>query len=81
MPRKKRKKQQRKQTRSFLSRMMFLGFRKGVLEGSRPWLVTGAAAGTVRIIQRLGREAPATVFSEELAPGEGVEIRVLPPEG
>jgi hypothetical protein len=65
---------------SLLGRVMRVALRKGVLEGSRPWLVTGIAAITVRAVHRLGRQGPDTVFSEELQAGERVEIRVLPPE-
>jgi hypothetical protein len=54
--------------------------RKGILEGSRPWLYTGFAAVALRVMARIAREQPRTVVSEELAPGERIEIRVLPPE-
>jgi hypothetical protein len=65
---------------SLLGRITRIALRKGIGEGSRPWLVTGIAAITVRVVHRLGRQGPDTVFSEELHAGERVEIRLLPPE-
>ncbi len=64
----------------FVARVSRIGLRKGILEGSRPWLYTGLAAVTLRMLHRIAREQPRTVFSEELQPGQHVEIRVLPPE-
>jgi hypothetical protein len=64
----------------FVARVARTGLRKGILEGSRPWLYTGFAAVALRLMARIAREQPRTVVSEELAPGERIEIRVLPPE-
>lgn len=55
--------------------------RKGILDGSRPWLYTGVAAASLRLVRRVVRESPRTVLSEELKPGEGLEIRVVPRRG
>ncbi|HEX6310116.1 MAG TPA: hypothetical protein VF152_00650 [Acidimicrobiia bacterium] len=63
-----------------VNRLARTGLRKGLLEGSRPWLYTGIAAVALRIARRAVREEPRTVFSEELEPGQALEIRVLPPE-
>jgi hypothetical protein len=63
-----------------VARVARTGLRKGILEGSRPWLYTGIGAVALRLLHRVAREQPRTVFSEELEPGQRVEIRVLPPE-
>jgi hypothetical protein len=65
---------------SFVVRIARTGLRKGVLQGSRPWLYTGMAAVALRVAHRIVREEPRTVFSEDLEPGQRLEIRVLPPE-
>jgi hypothetical protein len=65
---------------SFVARIARTGLRKGILQGSRPWLYTGIVALALRLAHRIVREAPRTVFSEDLEPGERLEIRVLPPE-
>jgi hypothetical protein len=62
-----------------VGRLARTGLRKGVFEGSRPWLYTGAAALAVRILARF-REHDRTVYSADLKPGEGLEIRVVPPD-
>lgn len=64
----------------FVARVARTGLRKGVLEGSRPWLYTGLAAVALRVARRIARAEQRTVFSEELEPGQRLEIRVLPPE-
>ena len=63
-----------------VARLARIGLRKGILEGSRPWLYTGLTAVALRMLHRVVREEPRTVFSEELEAGHRVEIRVLPPE-
>jgi hypothetical protein len=62
-----------------VSRLARTGLRKGLLEGSRPWLYTGVVAVAVRILARF-REKDRMVFSGELEPGQGLEIRVVPPD-
>jgi hypothetical protein len=62
-----------------LRRLTRAAFRRGVLQGSRPWLVTGVVVIGARIVGRMVRADPETAYREELAPGERVEIRVLPP--
>ncbi len=62
-----------------VGRLARTGLRKGVLEGSRPWLYTGVAAVAVRVLARF-REKDQTVFAEELKPGQRLEIRVTPPD-
>ena len=46
------------------------GFRRGVLGGSRPWVVLFGVAGALRLIQRINDRESEVVFSEELQPGE-----------
>lgn len=55
------------------------GLRKGVLEGSRPWMAVGVAAALVAVVRRVTSEPPRTVWRQRLEPGEGVLIRVRPP--
>lgn len=56
------------------SRLMRAGLRKGLLEGSRPWLVVGIAAGSVRILRRLVSNEEQVVLREELPPGATLVI-------
>lgn len=62
-----------------VGRLARTGLRKGVFEGSRPWLYTGVAALAVRMLARF-REKDQTVFSGELKPGQRLEVRVVPPD-
>jgi hypothetical protein len=62
-----------------LGRLARTGLRKGVFEGSRPWLYTGVAALAVRMLARF-REKDQTVFSGELKPGQRLDVRVVPPD-
>jgi hypothetical protein len=54
------------------------GARRGMGDGSRTWIVIGAAALTVRLLQRMATSKP-TVITERLAPGESLVIRHLAP--
>ncbi|MBI2168571.1 MAG: hypothetical protein HYU28_03595 [Actinobacteria bacterium] len=56
------------------------GLRKGIVEGSRPWLAVGVAAGLVAIVRRVTSQPPETVWRAPLKPGEGVLISVREPE-
>ena len=58
-----------------LRRLTRTGLRKGLLEGSRPWLVVGATAGVVRLASRVVRKTPDVVFCQELQPGEALVIK------
>lgn len=62
-----------------VGRLARTGLRKGLLEGSRPWLYTGLAAVGLRIAARF-REKDQTVYSGELKAGQRLEIRVVPPD-
>jgi len=61
-----------------LGRLARTGLRRGVLEGSRTWLIVGIAATTLRAAQRILTEAPVTA-TFELKPGDAFEIRAVPP--
>lgn len=50
------------------------GFRRGVLQGSRPWLVVGGVALGLRVLRKLSGSEPEVVYSEKLGPGESVVI-------
>lgn len=52
------------------------GLRKGMIEGSRPWLWVGIGASALTLVRRLLREEPETVFREPLLPGEKLVIEV-----
>ena len=50
------------------------GIKKGVLGGSRPWLVLAGVGATWKILQKLAGNEPVVVLSEELQPGETMVI-------
>ena len=50
------------------------GMRRGLGEGSSAWLVIGAAAVSVRLLQRLARPGKDSVVTEELLPGQTLLI-------
>jgi hypothetical protein len=62
-----------------LGRVARIGFTRGILGVSRPWLIIGAVATAARLVHRIGRAGPDTAFSEELHAGDRIEVRVLPP--
>ena len=56
------------------------GLMRGLLGGSRPWLVLGGVAWTFRALQWARRPGPTTLLREELGVGETISIRLDPPE-
>lgn len=50
------------------------GFRRGVLGGSRFWLVLGGFGLMVKVLRKLAGNEPVTVYSEKLEPGQAVLI-------
>ena len=50
------------------------GWRRGILQGSRPWMVVGGVALGLRVVQRLTGSGEKIVYSEKLLPGETLVI-------
>jgi hypothetical protein len=50
------------------------GIRRGVLGGSRPWLILAGVGAAWRILQKLAGNEPTVVFSEELTEGQTLVI-------
>ena len=50
------------------------GLRKGVLGGSRPWLVLGGVGLLLRVLKKLGGSEPEVVYCEELPVGSAIVI-------
>lgn len=57
-----------------LNALLRRGFRRGVLEGNRTWLLVGGVALGLRVLRKLSGSEPETVYSERLAPGETLVI-------
>lgn len=57
-----------------------LGFRRGVLGGSRPFLVVWIALMGLRLLKKLGGNDTEVVYSEVLRPGEKVLLTHEAPE-
>ena len=53
------------------------GVRQGLGAGSSTWLVVGAVALTVRLLQRLAQPGKGSVITEELRPGDTLVISHL----
>ena len=60
--------------RALVRLLLRSGFRRGVLGGSRPWLIGFGIAGAVRLIQKINERESDVVFSETLEPGETLVI-------
>jgi hypothetical protein len=65
---------------SVLVRIARTGLRRGLRDGSRPWLVVGVTAGALALARRALTEQPEVVYQAELEPGERLEIRTIPGE-
>jgi hypothetical protein len=63
---------------SVLVRIARTGLRRGVRDGSRPWLLAGVTAGALELVRRALAEQPEVVYEAELQPGERLEIRTIP---
>jgi hypothetical protein len=50
------------------------GFQRGVLRGSRTWMVLGGLAIGARVAQRMIQRTAVVSYREELAPGEKLVI-------
>jgi hypothetical protein len=64
---------------SVFVRIARIGFRRGLRDGSRPWLLTGLTAGALELVRRAATKTPELVYEAELEPGERLEIRTIPP--
>ena len=60
-----------------LRTLLRMGFRKGLVGGSKPWLLLGATAGGIRLLGRMARREPEVVYCEELHPGQRLVITHL----
>ena len=54
------------------------GWRRGVLDGSRPWIAVGGVALLGHLARRVLHQQPEVVFSERLAAGESIRITHAP---
>jgi hypothetical protein len=50
------------------------GLRKGVMGGSRPWLVLGGIGLLMRVLKKLSGSEPEVVYSEELPVGTAIIV-------
>lgn len=57
-----------------------LGLRRGLLGGSRRWLIVGVVATGLRVAGRLAARKPEVVFTGELSPGDRIQIRAIDPQ-
>jgi hypothetical protein len=58
------------------------GLRRGLVGGSRSWMVAGGLAYALRALRWVVRRDTEVVFSEELRPGESLVITPIePPNG
>lgn len=58
-------------------RLLSLGVRRGVLGGSRPFIVLAGLAGAWRLIQIISGSVKETVYQEPLEPGQELVISHL----
>lgn len=63
-----------------LRRLIRTGLRRGLVDGSTPWLLVGVGAGMLALLRKVTHELPETVFREPLGAGEELRIRALDPE-
>lgn len=57
-----------------LMRLFRFGIRRGLLGGSRRWLMMGLLAGLGKLLARMARSQREVVYREELKQGETVVI-------
>jgi hypothetical protein len=63
---------------SVLVRIARTGLRRGLRDGSRPWLIAGITAGALELVRRALAEQPEVVYEAELQPGERLVVRTIP---
>lgn len=49
-----------------------LAIRRGLVGGSRPWMTILAVLGLARLVKRMSRSIPETVYCERLRPGQSL---------
>jgi hypothetical protein len=59
-------------------RLARTGLRRGLLEGSRGWLIVGISLSALRVLRRVLAE-PDVRATVELHAGDAVEVRVVEP--
>ncbi|MEX0664847.1 MAG: hypothetical protein WD598_08780 [Acidimicrobiia bacterium] len=62
---------------AIVAKLMRTGLRRGLRDGSRGWLYVGMTAAALQIARRIFTEQPETVFTTELKPGQGIEVRTV----
>jgi hypothetical protein len=60
-----------------LKTLFRMGVSRGLMGGSKPWLVVGAAAGGIRLLARMAARQPEVVYCEKLERGERLVISHL----
>lgn len=55
------------------------GWEQGVIGGDPKWMVAGAFAGSIWLIQWAWRKEPEVVYRTKLKPGESVVVSAAPP--
>ena len=63
-----------------IGRLLRTGFRRGLMGGSRPWLMIGAVAALARLAQRASERGPDVVYRADLSPGQSLVVDVREPE-
>lgn len=61
-----------------LSQLARRGWRRGLLEGSRNWLIIGVSATALQLLRRVLTEKPVEA-TLELRRGDAIEIRTVDP--
>jgi len=52
--------------------------RKGLIGGSRVWMVVGGVYSLLKVVRRMSRNTDTVIAAETLKPGESVIIEALP---
>ncbi|CAB4739088.1 MAG: hypothetical protein F2934_12085 [Actinobacteria bacterium] len=52
--------------------------RKGLIGGSRVWMVVGGVYSLLKVVRRMSRATDTVIAAETLKPGESVLIEALP---
>jgi hypothetical protein len=60
-----------------MTRWLFrTGIRRGLVGGSRPWMIVAMVAGSIRLFNRFRGEGPEIAYREELEPGQTLVIHL-----